>query len=138
MDVLEIWFDSFSKQVAPFQIELDHVYYEQWDNYAIVGLGVRETPTLRALHNQINHELKRVVNDPSAPHDGEEYRFHLTIELGKVGPINPFQRFYQSLPEKHVELSFLAEHLAIFFYAEKTIGPGSFICYKVLPLTASP
>jgi hypothetical protein len=136
MDVLEAWFDSFCKQVAPFKVELDHVYYDQWDEYAIVGLSVRETATLRALHNQINSELKSVVNDPSAAHDGDEYRFHLTIELGPVGTTNPFQEFYQSLPEKQVELSFTAQYLALFFYPEKTIEPGSFICYKVLPLTA--
>lgn len=135
MDVLETWFDSFSRRVAPFQIELDHVYYDQWDEYAIVGLAVHETPSLRALHNQINRELKSVVQDPSAPHDGNEYRFHLTIELGKVGTTNPFKAFYESLPEKRVELSFTAEYLALFFYSEKTIEPGSFICYKVLPLS---
>lgn len=136
MDVLETWFDSFSKRVAPFQVELDHVYYDQWDDYAIVGLSVHETLTLRALHNQINSELKSVVNDPSAPHDGDEYRFHLTIELGKVGTTNPFKEFYELLPEKRVKLSFTATYLALFFYPEKTIEPGSFICYKVLPLTA--
>jgi 2'-5' RNA ligase len=136
METLETWFDSFSKRVSPFQIELDQVYYDQWDEYAIVGLGVSETPILRALHDQINGELRGVVNDPSAPHDGDEYRFHLTNKLGKVGNANPFKEFYESLRETRVKLSFAAEHLALFFYPEKTIEPGSFICYKVLPLTA--
>jgi hypothetical protein len=31
MDVLEMWFDSFSRRVASFRIALDHVYYSQWD-----------------------------------------------------------------------------------------------------------
>jgi 2'-5' RNA ligase len=136
LDVLEAWFDSFNRKLASFQIELDHVYYEQWDEHAIVGLGVRETPTLRALHNQINHELKSVVKDPSAPHDGDEYRFHLSIELGKVDAMNPFKEFYESLDETRLELSFTAEQLALFLYAEAAIDPGSFFCYKVLPLKA--
>jgi 2'-5' RNA ligase len=134
MEALEAWFNSFSKKVNPFRVELDRVYYDAWDEYAIVGLDVNETPTLRGLHNQINRELKEVVNDPSAPHDGEEYRFHLTIELGKVGYTNPFRQFYESLPEKQVALSFMAEHVALFFYADGPIEKGSFICYKVLPL----
>lgn len=134
MDVLETWFESFSKQVAPFRIELDHVYYGEWADTAIVGLGVHETPTLRALHNQINHDLKTLVKDSSAPHDGDEYRFHLTVELGKVGTTNPFKLFYEPLPQKQVHLSFMAEYLALFFYADKAIEPGTFICYKVLPL----
>lgn len=136
LDVLETWFDSFSKQVAPFQIDLDHLYYDQWDDYAIVGLSVRETPALRELHNRINRELRRIFTDPSAPHDGNEYRFHLTIELGKTGTTNPFKTFYESFVEKGVNLSFTAEYLALFLYPAEVIEPGSFICYKVLPLTA--
>jgi 2'-5' RNA ligase len=136
LDVLEKWFDSFSKQMTPFEIELDHVYYERWDDHAIVGLSVRETPTLRELHDRINRELRRIVTDPSAPHDGDEYRFHLTIELGKAGTTHPFKAFYESLVEKGVNLSFTAEHLALFLYPAEVIEPGSFICYKVLPLMA--
>ena len=134
MDDLEDWFESFSKSVAPFQIDLEQVYYDGWDKYAIVGFEVLETPTLRALHNRINEELKDVVRDPSAPHDGEDYRFHLTIELGEAGSLNPYKQFYESLAEKNVALSFTASQMALFFYADGPIEIGSFICYKVLPL----
>lgn len=136
MDALEGWFASFSERVSPLRIELDHVYYDSWDDYAIVGFAVRETPTLRALHNQINQELKSIVRDPAAPHDGDEYRFHLTIELGEAGAINPFKQFYDSLPEKQVDLSFSAESIALFLYPHEQIEPGTFICYKILPLMA--
>jgi hypothetical protein len=135
MDVLEEWFESFSKKVQPFQIQLERFYYGSWDDYAILGLEVLETPTLRGLHEQINRQLKGVVIDQSAPHDGDEYRFHLTIELGRVGSVNPFKDIYDSLPEKNVDLSFTAEHMALFFYPYEPIEAGSFICYKVLPLT---
>jgi 2'-5' RNA ligase len=134
MAALEDWFTSLSRRVNPFRVELDRVYYEAWGEYAIVGLEVHETPTLRELHSQINRELKEVVQDPSAPHDGDEYRFHLTVELGKIGSQNPFKQFYETLPEKQVVLSFNAEHIALFFYADGPIQIGSFICYKVLPL----
>jgi len=99
MDALETWFDSFSRRVAPFRIDLDHVYYGEWEDQAIVGFSVHETHALRELHNQLNRELKDVVLDPSAPHDGDEYRFHLTVELGNVGDVNPFKQFYDSLSE---------------------------------------
>lgn len=137
IEVLEDWFAAFSRQVALFRIELDRVYYDGWDDYAIVGLHVRETPILRALHNQINQELKHVVHDASAPHDGDDYRFHLTVELGRVGATNPFKQFYDSLPEKQVQLSFVAEYVALFLYPSEPIEPGTFICYKVLPLSGS-
>jgi len=134
MDRLEIWFESFSRSISPFLIELDHIYYNQWDDAAIVGFHVVETPTLRTLHNQINAELKEVVLDTFAPYDGEEYRFHLTIELGRVGEANPYRLFYESLSEKRVNLSFRAETIALFYYPYEPIDAGSFICYKVLPL----
>jgi 2'-5' RNA ligase len=134
MDVLENWFDNYRKGITPFRIELDHIYYDQWENHAIVGFGVREMPTLRTLHNQINQELKELVRDSSAPHDGDEYRFHLTIELGEVGSTNPYKRLYDSLPEKQVAMSFMANYIALFLYPYEPIEPGSFICYKVLPL----
>jgi 2'-5' RNA ligase len=134
MDILEDWFTSVSQRVTPLRVELDRVYYDEWDDHAIVGLAVNETPILRELHNQINRELKDLVQNPSAPHDGDEYRFHLTIELGKTGTTNPFKQFYQALPEKQIALSFMAEYMALFFYADGPIEKGSFICYKVLPL----
>jgi 2'-5' RNA ligase len=138
MDVLEDWLESFSKQITPFTVQLQRAYYAEWDGYAIIGLEVLETPTLRGLHEQINRELNDVVRDSSAPHDGDEYRFHLTIELGKVGSSNPFKQMYEALPEKNVDLSFTARSLALFLYADGASGPGSFICYKVLPLTGQP
>ena len=135
MHALETWFDSFSTRVRPFRIELDRVYYEAWEEYAIVGLNVRETPTLRALHDQVNLEQKDVVHDPSAAHDGAEYHFHLTVELGETDRTNPFKQLYESLPQQHLDLSFTAEYIALFFYPYEEIEPGTFICYKVLPLT---
>jgi 2'-5' RNA ligase len=134
MGKLETWFESISHSISPFPIELDHVYYKQWDDAGIVGFHVVETPTLRGLHNQINAELKDVVLDTTAPYDGEEYRFHLTVELGRVGEANPYQQFYESLSEKQVNLSFQAETIALFYYPYEPIDAGSFICYKVLPL----
>ena len=134
MDTLEEWFEALSRKIQPFENQLERFYYDSWDDYAIIGLEVREAPTLRGLHEQINRELKDIVLDPSAPHDGDDYRFHLTIELGKVGTVNPFEELYDSLPEKAVDLSFTARHLALFFYPYEPIGAGSFICYKVLPL----
>jgi hypothetical protein len=134
MDSLEDWFESFSRTVQPFRIQLERVYYDSWDDHAIVGFEVLETPTLRGLHEQVNRELKSVVLDPSAPHDGDDYRFHLTLELGKVTERDPFKEFYDALPEKNLDLSFTAEYSALFFYPYEPIEAGSFICYKVLPL----
>jgi hypothetical protein len=134
MDLLEDWFESFSRKAAPIRIDLKRVYHDEWDKFAIIGFEVLETRDLRLLHNRVNEELMGLVRDPSAPHDGDDYRFHLTVELGEVRESNPFKQFYDSLPEKNIDLSFTAKHIALLFYADGRIEAGSFMCHKVLPL----
>jgi 2'-5' RNA ligase len=134
MEVLETWFDSLAARIDPFPIRLDQVYYSEWDDQAILGFKVVETPWLRDLHNQINQELSRVVADPAAPHDGEAYRFHLTIAMGKIGITNPYKIFFDRLPDNRVDLAFRATQLAMFYYADGPIQTGSFILYRQMPL----
>ena len=132
MQRLEGYFDSLAAQTAPFQIELDEIYYTEWNRYGVLGINVKETETLRGLHNQLNHELSALFVDTSAPHDGDGYHFHMTIELGELDSRNPYRACYEGLEDRKVNLSFLAKEIALFYY------PGdqhSFICYKVLPLT---
>jgi 2'-5' RNA ligase len=134
MDRLEAWFDALAARILPFEVSLEAVYYDSWPGYAILGLKVVETPLLRALHNQINRELAGVVADPSAAHDGDEYRFHLTVELGPTAQGDPYRDFYDRLAEKTIKHSFRAQHLAMFIYADRPITSGSFILYRVMPL----
>ncbi len=134
MPRLEAWFDSFAARTIPFDVTLNSVYYTAWEGYGILGFEVVETPVLRNLHVQINRELLGVVANPSAAFDGDEYRFHLTVELGPIAQTNPFKAFYDNLTDKIVNLTFRACHLALFFYADRPIRSGSFILYRVMPL----
>jgi len=134
LERLEAWFDSFAARTAPCAVQLDSVYYSGWEGYGIVGFRVVETLALSGLRNQINCELPDVVENPSAPHDGDEYRFHLTVELGPTAQGDPFKAFYESLADKTVNLAFRAQHLAMFIYADRAIQAGSFIVYRVMPL----
>lgn len=132
MAVLEGYFDSLAAQIAPFPIELDELYCAEWAGYGILGMNVQETSALRNLHDRLNHELSQLFQDASAAHDGETYHFHLTIELGKVGETNPYQEYFDQLPDKKLNLSFLAQEIALFYYTGA--DHQSFITYKVLPL----
>lgn len=134
MDALEAWFDSLAARIDPFEIRLDQIYYSEWNEYAILGFDVVETAILRNLHNQINKELAGILADPSAAHDGAEYHFHLTVEMGKVGLINPYKALYDSLPDKKIDLTFRTTQLAMFYYADRPIETGSFILYRLMPL----
>jgi len=84
MEVLEAYLDALAASSTPFGVKLERIYHAQWSGYGILGLDVKESATLRALHNRINEELGELLENPSAPHDGESYHFHLTVELGKV------------------------------------------------------
>ena len=133
MGRLESYFDSLATQITPFQIELDEIYYTEWEAYGILGVDVEETNTLRKLHNQLIRELSKLFLEPSAPHDGDGYHFHMTIELMKVGKQNPYQAYFEELEDKKVNLAFQAAEIALFYYTGE--DHRSFMCYKVLPLT---
>ena len=135
MDVLEHYFDGLAAQIAPFEIALQRVYYEEWSGSAILGLDVLETPRLRALHNQLNQDLSRLFRDTRANHDGSGYHFHMTIELGPVGAENGFKAYFEAMPDKQLDLRYTVTELAMFYYAGEVIKPGSFIHYRTQPLT---
>ena len=133
MESLEAYFDSLAGQIRPFQVELDKIYYTEWNGYGILGMNVQETETLRRWHDQLNSELSQLFRDTSAPHDGAGYQFHMTIELGQVDKANPYRAYYEQLKDKKVNLTFQVEEIALFYYTGE--GQNSFICYKILPLT---
>lgn len=133
MQKLENYFDALAASVSPFMIELDEIYYTGWNGYGILGMNVKETATLRELHNRLNCELGELFRDTSAPHDGDEYHFHMTIELGKTEQANPYQAYFDGLADKQVNLAFLATEMALFYYTGQ--DHLSFFNYKVLPLT---
>lgn len=135
MGVLEEYFDGLAAKTAPFEIQLEHVYYEEWAGYAILGLSVVETARLRQLHDQLNAELSPLFLDTRAAHDGSGYRFHLTIELGKTAGNNGFRDYFDRLAEKQVNLKFIARELGLFYYTADTNSPKDFMTYRVQPLT---
>jgi 2'-5' RNA ligase len=132
MERLEGYFDALAASVAPFEIELDSVYHTHWGEYGILGLNVKETSALRELHDRIHRELGALFEDVSAPHDGESYHFHLTVELGKVEGEDVYKRYYDEMSDKQVNLRFTAREIALFYY--DGIQAGSYTTYKVLGL----
>ena len=131
------YFDKLAEDVEPFVVELDRAHYTEWSGYGILALNVRETRTLRELHNRINTELARLFENTSSAHDGDCYRFHLTIELGKTAGENAYKRYYEELAGKEVNLSFTAREMALFYYDDDPCA-GSFMTYKVLELGSRP
>ena len=132
LERLEGYFDALAASITPFEVELDKVYHAHWGEYGILGLNVQETSALRELHNRINRELVDLFKDTSAPHDGETYHFHLTIEVGKVEGEDVYKSYYDEMSDKQVNLRFTAREIALFYY--DGIQAGSYTTYKVLGL----
>jgi len=130
---LEGYFDMLAASIAPFEVELDRVYHTQWGGYGILGLNVKETGVLRDLHNRLNRELDNLFEDTSAPHDGDAYHFHLTIELGKVEGEDVYKRYYEEMRDKRVNLRFTAKEIGLAYSAGEGVA-GPFMIYKVLSL----
>ena len=83
---LEAYFDQLAETIEPFEIILTHLDLSiaSFDDneLGILWLDVLETQTLRDLHNRVNRELAERFEHTEAAHDGTEYHFHATIELG--------------------------------------------------------
>jgi 2'-5' RNA ligase len=132
------WFDGFAARTPPVAIELAGITYGEFGGNGIVGLEVVETPVLRALHNQINAELAGLVADPSAPFDGDAYRFHLTVALGPLSPDNPYRAYYEALPDRRLAHHLLAARLALGVCRASTPRPGTFRLERVAALAGEP
>ena len=136
MERLERYFDMLARSTPPFEIELDKVYHAQWADQGFLGLNLKETGVLRELHNRINRELCELFEDTSAPHDGDAYHFHLTIELGKVEGEDVYKRYYEEMRDKTVNLRFTARYIGL-AYSPGEGATESFMIYKVLGLGAT-
>ncbi len=132
MERLEQYLDALAASIAPLEIELDKVYHSRGGDIGILGFNVKETSVLRDLHDRIHRELAERFEDVSAPHDGESYHFHLTIELGKVEEEDAFKRYYDEMETKQVDLRFTAREIALFYYDD--MKAGSYMTYKILGL----
>ena len=135
LDVLEHYFDTLAASIPPFDLGLDRFYCEEWAGFGILGLHVVETAMLRGLHNQLNEELSHLFKDTRAAHDGSEYRFHMTIEMGKVEGANPYQAYFDGLAEREVDFTYPVRELALFIYTDEANRGGTFINYRVMPLS---
>jgi len=141
LEDLEAYAEEFAAGVAPFAVELDG--WELWEYPAgtpesgVLSLRVRQTPSLRALHDRLNAELAARFGEREtrADFDGETYRFHLTIAAGG-GTIAAYRRaFAQCRNEPLPVQAFTARALAIFVYDDAARGPEwEYMTYRILPL----
>ena len=127
---LERYMTRFAADVPPLHVRLRGLCV--WRT--VLSIGVDETPALRALHERLNRELPRLFGDVSAEHDGDGYRFHLTVAMGGASA-ETYQAIYRENAAQPVPAGFTARELALFVYHEAPPGRREYMTHTVLPLT---
>lgn len=113
---LERFCEDLADEVRPVRVTFDRFYlWERDPEYGVLGLNVVETEVLRGLHNRINRDLGQAVRDPSAPFDGADFHFHMTIEMARDREsMRALRTTWHKLPSREVNLGFIAAELALF------------------------
>jgi hypothetical protein len=107
-----------------------HMLLSQTDEHIILWADVKETPDLWALHERLNVELSSQLADTTAPFDGPAYRFHATVAIA-VHPCGTHQVMHQQYAALRIAYTFIATHLALFYYDDDSFAPASYITYKI-------
>lgn len=134
---LEDYMHEFVQTIRPFEVrctkfQLVPTTLEGMET-GILWLDVEETDSLRQLHDRLNRELAERFENTYAPFDGPVYHFHMTVMMGGQ-PVDVYRKIYDEVSERAVNLSFIANALAMFVYDEPLSLNGECMTYKILRL----
>ena len=132
---IEAYFDRFATTLAPVsitltQLDVRHTPLSPRDEHVILWADVKETPDLRAMHERLNVELSSQFGDTAASFDGPAYHFHATVSIA-MHPYGTHQAMRQEYAATRIAYTFVATHLALFYYDDDSFAPASYITYKI-------
>ncbi|MDD3052562.1 MAG: 2'-5' RNA ligase family protein [Candidatus Cloacimonetes bacterium] len=125
IETVEKYFDIFSSSTMPVSISTGEIYL--MDN--VIGLKIESSSILKNIHFQINSELSDYCLDPTALHDGDSYKFHLTIAMSAYN-LNAFQSAYDQIKDEKIKFNFIADRI-VMFISEDDSFPDKYITYKI-------
>jgi len=137
---LENYMSELAGSISPFDVNLTELQLIPIDidgvDTAILWIDIQETNYLRQLHDRINQELEQRFNNTQAYADGASYHFHMSVAIGGQ-PIEVYQKVYDEIPDRVVNLKYTAHELSMFVYDEPIDLDGNYMTYKILPLGTS-
>lgn len=134
---LETFFGGFAAGIKPFTIHLDQLEQQSSPTYPVVlWLAARESPALRALHQQLNTGLQALLGGAPAAFDGPTYRFHMTLALldeedMKAADIPRLMREHARVAPN---LALETNQLAMFISDTDETDRTGFLTYKITSL----
>ena len=121
------YFDEFAATVPAQELSLSRL--NLWRLTALSGdtgalfLEVAEQNALRALHERLNAELASRFANTTAPFDGPDYHFHLTLAVG--GAIaDIYERIYQDYQDCWHPETWPFTAISLGYYDEQTPENG--------------
>ena len=134
---LEIYMENLVTNLAPFEVDLTGLELIETTiddmKSGIIWLDVRETETLRDLHNKINRELTQRFGNVPAEFDGSEYHFHMSVAIGGQ-PWDVYQKIHNEFMGPLKDLHYMVREMALFVCDEQDETNAGYMTYKILPL----
>lgn len=134
LEDMEVFFDSFSKEFSPFDIEfLDMDVFPSNVLGRVpsgcMSLRVKETAQLVDAQRRLNEGLYAKFGPCPAEHD-DDYIFHMTFATGGAS-FEAYQRAYDELIKLDYKKRFRFNKLGLLYYHDDNIKPGTYFCYKI-------
>jgi 2'-5' RNA ligase len=134
---LEDYMTELAGSLEPFEVKLNNlqlipVTMGDMDT-GILWLDVEESQLLRETHDRLNWELTLRIGDVSAPFDGPDYHFHMTVAIGGQ-PIEAYRAIFNEFEGRLKDLQFIVSKLGMFVYDEIEEMNSGYILYKVMSL----
>lgn len=134
LEDMEGFFDSFAKELSPFDIEF--VDMDVFPSNVLGGvpsgcisLRVKETAQLVDTQRRLNKGLYAKFGPCPAEHD-DDYIFHMTFAIGGAS-FEAYQGAYEELLKLDYKKCFRFNKLGLLYYDDDNIKPGTYFCYKV-------
>ena len=139
LDGLEGYMPELADSISPFEVNLTRLELIEVNinglETGILWMNVQETEVLRNLHNRLNQELTARFGDVSAPFDGPDYHFHMTVAMGGQ-PVEIYRRIYNEFEGRLNSVQCMVRELGLFVYDEMEEVRSGYVLYKIVPVAS--
>ncbi|HJS17567.1 MAG TPA: 2'-5' RNA ligase family protein [Anaerolineales bacterium] len=135
--LLEKYMTEIAGGIEPFEVKLKKLELipatiDGLDT-GILWLDVEESELLRQTHNRVNQELALRIGNVSAPFDGVDYHFHMTIAIGGQ-PIDVYRKIWNEFSEQLVNLIYTVREMCMFVYDDMEAVNAGYMTCMIMPL----
>lgn len=136
LDKLEDYFDTFVQTIPSIHVAFNKVSICPSNVFGydsgVLALQVAESIELCQIQEKFNDSLYERFGPCPSEHD-DDYIFHMTLAIGG-GSYDSYEKAKECLDGYELRIKGMFSELALFYYLEDEIRPGTYFCYKKEPL----